>query len=1027
MAFHWEKRKTKVPFFRVFVNSVPSGLAERPQFSILSPRNLVRIDNETGELSLLHRLDDKRLARELEVEIEASHPDLGLARTVIVFQLTSSTSCNISRSMCFTSEDDAITIDAEAAPGTPVEYVPPPMQRFCNRSASYTLQPVDMLSLDDDTRTLKTIRAIPPGIHNTSVFCKIDGNPSLAFNKTVILRAARLYRTSLRGVNLSCDFTTARMLQKDRKILCDLEAVNVDKDALYRVFRVGDERNLFRVKHDLMFPDSEHRRVIISVTAIPGATFYPDTTYSFDVVLEEGSRKHVSYQNVTYKVTVTNDTLIDHPLRLDVSRANLSSGLTARFTRVIPALSVVQRRARYRFSIADDQWHDAFAITRNEGIVYVKDTKALLDIAGRDVKLRVIITDLKSHNETYHDIHVSVEDSNSIICGDPSELLSCASAKYHNQCEEMCGDGARFGHCSWHRAEKSFYESCTPDPLHCPDQQCDELERENDSLCPQDCAPHVTGVAVKSDHAASGIPPEAGDFCFCLVPSQCTCELSKSHERVERSRNNLSEKESHHAKDDERPRGLCGRRSCINVIKVVGLGGMLIAVSIAAIILLLKSVPFPKPKKPGSEKRDTNQDISPDPDSTLTMEGPDVKLLPMNQVDVRWEVRRDNLLFENVLGEGEFGKVMRAQAWSIAGRDGYTTVAVKMLKDDACRQDQQDLLQELQMLKEVDHVNVIRLLGACTSREGPLYVIVEYCEYGSLRSYLRRCRNISSTEDLRAVQNPTYLGEDQRVQLPSARQLTSFMWQIARGMSYLSDMKVIHRDLAARNILVATDFVVKISDFGLSRDVYEGDTYLKRSRQRVPVKWMAIESLEDQIYTTRSDVWSFGVVLWEIVSLGATPYPGLSGERLCHLLKQGYRMYQPDNCSDQLYAVMRDCWRPDPNERPSFRLLAQKFDRLLQDTTIYLDVEDGVATCSTYYNDDSVTSEETIVCGDRPSRVEAQLEGGVVKSHLLKQDRTPSSEYLNDDERNRLLHYAKMDFARSSSDASSDQEHTSSV
>lgn len=88
----------------------------------------------------------------------------------------------------------------------------------------------------------------------------------------------------------------------------------------------------------------------------------------------------------------------------------------------------------------------------------------------------------------------------------------------------------------------------------------------------------------------------------------------------------------------------------------------------------------------------------------------------MNQVDIRWEVRRDNLLFENVLGEGEFGKVMRAQAWSIAGRDGYTTVAVKMLKDDTSRQDQQDLLQELQMLKEVDHVNVIRLLGACTSR-----------------------------------------------------------------------------------------------------------------------------------------------------------------------------------------------------------------------------------------------------------------------------------------------------------------------
>ncbi|OQR79994.1 proto-oncogene tyrosine-protein kinase receptor Ret-like [Tropilaelaps mercedesae] len=336
-------------------------------------------------------------------------------------------------------------------------------------------------------------------------------------------------------------------------------------------------------------------------------------------------------------------------------------------------------------------------------------------------------------------------------------------------------------------------------------------------------------VAQQASHPARGLPLDANEICWCESSKRCTCDTIKSENKIDSARSvRRANEDVKQAKRTTASSGrgggyngferFCGPKGCVNVLKVVGLGGMLVAFTVVAVVVLLHR-PNPRgPQKDASLKRDSpaTPDIPSvyDPESSGAFEGPDVKLLAMSGVDVRWEVRRDNLLFENLLGEGEFGKVVRAQAWSIAGRDGYSTVAVKMLKDNASVQDAQDLLQELQTLKEVDHVNVIKLLGACTSRDGPLYVIVEYCEFGSLRSYLRRCRNIPSIEDLRAVQNPTYLGEDPRTQLPSAQQLISFMWQIARGMSYLSDLKVIHRDLATRNILVAKgQLIIEKTDY----------------------------------------------------------------------------------------------------------------------------------------------------------------------------------------------------------------------
>lgn len=152
-------------------------------------------------------------------------------------------------------------------------------------------------------------------------------------------------------------------------------------------------------------------------------------------------------------------------------------------------------------------------------------------------------------------------------------------------------------------------------------------------------------------------------------------------------------------------------------------------------------------------------------------------------------------------------------------------------------------------------------------------------------------------------------------------------------------MKLVHRDLAARNVLVATGNVIKISDFGLTRDIYEADAYMKKSKGRIPVKWMAPESLYAQVYTSKSDVWSFGVLLWEIITLGANPYPGIPPERLFSLLKTGYRMDRPENCSDEIYAIMQKCWKTEPAQRPSFGDLADIFDRLLQERTGYLQMD----------------------------------------------------------------------------------------
>lgn len=161
--------------------------------------------------------------------------------------------------------------------------------------------------------------------------------------------------------------------------------------------------------------------------------------------------------------------------------------------------------------------------------------------------------------------------------------------------------------------------------------------------------------------------------------------------------------------------------------------------------------------------------------------------------------------------------------------------------------------------------------------------------------------------------------------------LISYSFQVAKGMEFLSSRKCIHRDLAARNILLSENNVVKICDFGLARDVYKDPDYVRKGDARLPLKWMAPETIFDRVYTTQSDVWSFGVLLWEIFSLGASPYPGVCiDESYCRRLKEGTRMRAPDYSTAEIYQTMLDCWLDCPTDRPTFSELVEHLGNLLQ-------------------------------------------------------------------------------------------------
>lgn len=301
-------------------------------------------------------------------------------------------------------------------------------------------------------------------------------------------------------------------------------------------------------------------------------------------------------------------------------------------------------------------------------------------------------------------------------------------------------------------------------------------------------------------------------------------------------------------------------------------------------------------------------------------------------LDPNWEFPRERVILGKPLGEGAFGQVIKADAYGLGNNEGPTVVAVKMLKDGHTDSEMADLVSEMEVMKAIGkHINIINLLGCCT-QDGPLHVIVEYAAHGNLRDFLRTHRPSYGYEQP--------ITADLKQSALTNKDLVSFAYQVARGMEYLSSKKCIHRDLAARNVLVVENSVMKIADFGLARDLQNIDYYKKKSDGRLPVKWMAPEALFDRVYTTQSDVWSYGILLWEIMTLGGTPYPSVPVEKLFQLLKDGHRMEKPQGCSTEVYTVMRECWNQSPYQRPTFAELVEGLDRILTTVTDqeYLDL-----------------------------------------------------------------------------------------
>ncbi|XP_025112179.1 tyrosine-protein kinase Abl-like isoform X2 [Pomacea canaliculata] len=299
---------------------------------------------------------------------------------------------------------------------------------------------------------------------------------------------------------------------------------------------------------------------------------------------------------------------------------------------------------------------------------------------------------------------------------------------------------------------------------------------------------------------------------------------------------------------------------------------------------LVTTLLYPAPKK----QKPTVFGVSPEPD--------------------RWEIERTEIAMKHRLGGGQYGDVYEA-VWKRYNK----TVAVKTLKEDTMAL--KDFLEEAAIMKEMKHPNLVQLLGVCT-REPPFYIVTEFMTHGNLLDYLRG----SNREEI----GPTVL--------------MYMATQIASGMAYLEVRNFIHRDLAARNCLVAEANLVKVADFGLAR-LMKDDTYTAHAGAKFPIKWTAPEGLAFNRFSTKSDVWAFGVLLWELATYGMSPYPGVDLTEVYHLLERGYRMERPQGTPADIYILMLKCWQWDPKDRPTFKEIHYVLENMFDKSSISEEVE----------------------------------------------------------------------------------------
>ena len=271
-----------------------------------------------------------------------------------------------------------------------------------------------------------------------------------------------------------------------------------------------------------------------------------------------------------------------------------------------------------------------------------------------------------------------------------------------------------------------------------------------------------------------------------------------------------------------------------------------------------------------------------------------------------YEIPRERVKRLQELGQGSFGMVYAGSVQLKEDDPTETQCAIKTVNDSATDRERMNFLKEAHVMKEFHTPHVVQLLGVVSKGDPPL-VVMELMARGDLKGYLRAHRPDAD------------LGPDGEVPVPpSVRQILKMAIEIADGMAYLSYKKFVHRDLAARNCMVAADLTVKIGDFGMTRDIYETDYYRKGDKGLLPVRWMSPESLKDGIFTTSNDVFSYGVVLWEMATLASQPYQGLSNDQVLRYVIDGGVMERPENCPEKIYQLMRKCWEHRPSKRPTF-------------------------------------------------------------------------------------------------------------
>ncbi|EDQ85658.1 uncharacterized protein MONBRDRAFT_29090 [Monosiga brevicollis MX1] len=295
------------------------------------------------------------------------------------------------------------------------------------------------------------------------------------------------------------------------------------------------------------------------------------------------------------------------------------------------------------------------------------------------------------------------------------------------------------------------------------------------------------------------------------------------------------------------------------------------------------------------------------------------------------QVHRVDLIPRKAIGAGQFGQVYLADqiVKDGDGKDGGNRVsrAVKMLRGGASAEDKTDFESEATVMLELEHENLVQLIGV-SMQQRPWLMVLEYLQYGDLRNVLKGC----------ASKNIELQYEDQ----------LNFAVQIAKGMAYIAAQGMVHMDLAARNCLVAENNLVKVADFGLTRKIPEGQDYWQsKTVMKLPVKWCAIEALDDRIFSEKSDVWAYGVVMWEISSYGAMPYEDVKTQEVQRRVREGLRLEPVPNTNPDYFALAKSCWRLDRHERPSFANMAQELQTYLRNNNAAAVRDIGAALKST--------------------------------------------------------------------------------